>query len=311
MARYSNSYINSFTQCPLRCRYKHDLHLRPADDATSEHHLTFGRAGHKAFESLYTEGDAAKAKEIFRHFYPVQIDPNDFAKTADNACFTIDMYVKTYDWDKQWKVLAIEEMDHTEDNYTVKLDLVVEDTRNGDILGVDHKFTGSYLDYKFFSKFNPNSQVTQYFRYIKEKYGHCDGFVINAVGMKYRQRAYKGESAGFWCAFERQVMNRTPQQIEQEQQSKDYWIERIEHAKQSGIWGMNTSQCFLCEYQAACAAGWDWEHDSELIKTLFKQVCDKWIPEQQSHCLLELGHEDDHDGSIKAMAQTMEFEVDV
>lgn len=266
---------------------------------------------HAGWESLYLDGDVAKAKALIHQWYPTQLDPNDFAKTAANGCFTLDCYIKQYGWDKQWRIIANEAMDHTEDNYAVKLDLVVEDAQTGDILGVDHKFSGSYLDYKFFNKFNPNSQVTQYYRYIKEKYGRCDGFVINAVGMRYRQRAYKGEPAGFWCAFERQVLSRTQQQIDQDQESKQYWIDAIELAKSTGIYGMNTDACWRCEYQPICASGWTWNEDQELITNLFTSVCEKYIPETNSHCKLTFGHEGEHDGSLLALVQPVEFQVNI
>lgn len=289
---YSNSLIQAYAKCPLMGHYQYDLHLQPREG--SSHHLAFGKAMHKAFEILYTQGDAAKAKAALREWYPQQLDLADLAKTADNGCFTIDAYIKEYGWDKDWKVLAVENMDMTEDDYVVKLDLVVEEQRTGNILGVDHKFTGRYLNADFFNEFNPNSQVTQYYRYVKEKFGRCDGFIVNAVGMRYRQRAHKGEPAGFWCAFERLVLNRTEQQIAQDQESKQYWIERIERARETGIYGMNTSSCRFCSYRQACGAGWDWENDSELILTHYRQVCDRWVPELEGHCQLDRDHAGEH-----------------
>lgn len=306
--RYSNSYIDSFRKCPLQCHYKYDLRLKSIE--ADDHHLAFGKAGHASLESIYRDGDIEKAKAAFGPLYPTQIDTADLAKTADNWVYTLDKYVQHYDGDKQWRVVAVEAMDHTEDDYAVKLDLVVEDKRSGDILGVDHKITGRYLNADFWNEFNPNSQVTQYFRYIKEKYGRCDGFLINAIGMRYRQRAYKGEPAGFWCAFERATFNRTEQQIAQEQESKQYWINRIEDAKATGVWGLNTSSCRFCSFRPLCAAGWDWEHDSDLILTQFKQVCDRWVESAKSHCQLQLNHDGEHN-SARQSRESVEFVVEV
>src|SRR6266850_1634049 len=101
---YSNSYIQSFAKCPLQGHYQYDLHLQPREG--SSHHLAFGKAMHKAFEALYTKQDADLAKKLVKLHYPKQIDPNDFAKTADNGAFTIDAYIREYGWDKDWKVLA-------------------------------------------------------------------------------------------------------------------------------------------------------------------------------------------------------------
>lgn len=306
--RYSNSYIDSFRRCPLQCHYKNDLKLRSRE--ADEHHLVFGRAGHASLEIIYRDRDLDAAKAAFHPHYPTQIDVGDLAKTEANWLYTLDKYVEHYEWDRHWKVVAVEAMDHTEDDYAVKLDLVVEDSRNGDLLGVDHKLTGRYLNADFWNDFNPNSQVTQYYRYIKEKYGRCDGFLINAIGMRYRQRAYKGEPAGFWCAFERQTFSRTVQQVEQEQESKQYWIDRIEDAKAKGVWGLNTSSCRFCSYRALCGAGWDWEHDSDLILSNFRQVCDRWVEAEQGHCKLDLDHDGIHSAAIQTQTET-EFVVEV
>lgn len=307
MARYSNSYIQKFAQCPLASHYKYDLHLTPSDGES--HDLVFGRAFTKGLEALYVEKDLKKAKAVFKDHLPT-VPAGELAKTVENGIFALDKYVECYNWDQNWKVLATENMDATEDGFIVKLDLIVEDTRTGNILGVDHKTTKSYLDYKFFSKFDPNAQVTQYIRYIKEKYGNCDGFIINAFRFYHNQRRSAQRDAGPGVEFERQVFQRTPQQIAQEQESKQYWIDRIEEAKRNEIWGMNTSQCFLCEYQPACGAGWDWENDSQLILNTFRQVCDKWMPEAESHCNLDLGHEGDHGHLLQPVGET-EFKVEI
>ena len=324
MSRYSNSSINQYAMCPLSYRYKYLLKLHPIE-AESAHHLVFGRAGHEALRVLYTENDLDAAKAALRAHYPVQLDPDDRAKTADNGCLVLDGYVRQYDWDKNWEVLACEDMDATEDAHVVKLDLVVRDTNTGSILGVDHKWTKSLLNYKYWSKYDPNSQVTQYIRYIKEKYGHCDGFIVNAISLQWLNekdkagrwngkyydvndperlvwshrevryvKYYKKDMCAAWglkVEFERQMLQRTEQQISQDNQSRLYWIKSIEQAKEQDGWAMNTQQCFLCQYQMACGAGWDWEHDSSLILNHYRQVCDKWIPEEEMHCTQDLGHE--------------------
>lgn len=310
MSRYSNSYLQQFASCPLSSRYKYDLHLRPQEGDAND--FVFGRAWHKGLEALYVEGDLNAAKEAFKIVYPTeQLNPNDFAKTQTNGLWALDKYIETYHWDKNWKVLASEQMDSTEDGFVVKLDLVIEDTDTGSIYGVDHKATKSYLDYKFFGRFNPDSQVTQYVRYIKERFGNCDGFIINATRFYFMQRRSAQRAAGAGVEFERIVLNRTEQQIAQEQESKNYWIDRVEHAKSTGVWGMNTNNCWRCEFQPACSAGWDWENDKELILNTYRQVCEKWVPEKDGHCLLEWNHEGEHDPSLSALVAPVEFEVNV
>lgn len=310
MSRYSNSYIETFTRCPLAAFYQNELRLSRIGDDSGAHHLVFGAAGHEAIRALYETGDIVLAQEMLRAAYPVQLDVADLAKTADNGCFTIEKYWEEYDKDRDWEVLSVEEKDLTEDDFTVKLDLVVRDIRNGDILGVDHKFTGRYLNYDFFGQFNPNSQVTHYVRYIKEKYGRCDGFVINAISLRYRQRASKDGPAGFWCAFERQVYNRNDGQIERTVRSKDEAINDIERCKLSNYWrpAETPNACKFCAYRELCGAGWSWDEDSELILNSFRQTCPKYAGTE--HCNLDL----DHDGECSTVVQQVvpvEFEVDV
>lgn len=310
--RYSNSYLVQHQKCPLSAHLQHDLHL--AARGGSSHHLAFGAACHDAWYTLYTENDIKKAQATLRARYPKQIDLEDLGKTADNGCFAIECYVKEYNWDKQWKILSLEEMDAGEDNYVVKLDMVVEDIRTGDILGLDHKFTGSYLNADFFNQFNPNSQVTQYYKYIIEKYGRCDGFIIDAVSLRHRSRAstYQGvkQAAGPWVAMERLVLNRTEQQIEQDTISRDDTITDIERCRALGRYRMHTSSCRFCAYRSICAAGWDASHDMELILQNYRQVCDKWVHDKGFHCQLDLNHDGEHSPETPD-EQTTEFEVEL
>lgn len=312
MSRYSNSEVNEFSRCPLSYFYKYQKRLRRIDEAESSiHHTSYGTAGHKAMEVLYTENSVKRAQQAFRDYYPVQLDPTDLAKTADNACFTIAKYWEHYDADKNWEVVAVEGREFTADGFGIKPDLVVRE--NGNILVVDHKWTGAYLNYDWFSAFDPNSQVTQYIRWCKEAYGACDGFVVNAIATRFRQRTYKGEAAGFWCAFERQQFNRTTSQIENTVRSADEVIEDIERAKERGFWraAEHKQACHYCSFKSLCSSGWSWDLDQELILTTFRQVCDQPVSATDEHCALDEGHSGPHSSAIQSPASSIEFEVEV
>lgn len=308
---YSNSYTSDFERCHLAAYYGYELNLHRIGDDTGNHHLAFGAAGHEAMRVLYQLDDMEAAQAMLREHYPVQLDVADLAKTADNGCFTIEKYWEEYDKDKDWEVLSVEEKDLTEDDFTVKLDLVVRDIRNGDILGVDHKFTGRYLNYNFFGQFNPNSQITHYTRYIKEKYGRCDGFIINAIALRYRQRASKDGPAGFWCAFERQVFNRNDGQIARTVRAKNEVVADIERCKSTGYWrpAETPNACKFCAYRELCGAGWSWEEDSELILNSFRQVCKNYTSTGE-HCNLDLYHADLCSSAVQQVTP-VEFEVEV
>lgn len=310
MSRYSNSLLQSYMKCPLQCFYRYEQHLQRSDDDSSGHHLAFGRAMHEAFKTLYTTNDVEAAIKALNENYPTQLDPNDLAKTAANGAFVIKVYWEHYNQDRDWEIVSCEEIDSAEDGYVVKPDLIVKD-RYSNLLLVDHKFTKSYLNYKFFDQFSPNSQITQYIRWAKEKFGACDGFVVNAVNFLFLQRKSAQRAAGFNTEFERQTFNVTAQQIAQDELAKAYWIERIEEARAKNRWPMNTTACTFCSYKSICAAGWDWENDRELILNTYRSVCEKFVPEQGAHCQLDRDHPGDHNPSPRQAQEAVEFEVNV
>lgn len=272
----SHSFIQKYKDCPLSCYLSYEIGLKAKEDVKSQHHLAYGSAGHESLAILYKEGFGAiqKAKEAFDKAYPYQLDEEDMAKTREHWPIVLDAYVKQYaDDQKKWKIISTEEreeFDYAEDNgFVVKLDLVVENIEFGGIYGVDHKIVGgskAYLSQDYWLGFDPNSQVTKYTAFIKQKYGDCSGFIINAIGMGNRSRAYKGEPAGFWHRFGRQMFNRNDTQLEIEQRDTRYWMDRIEESRRTNSWGMNTQGCRWCEFRPICGAGWTWPEDRELIE---------------------------------------------
>jgi PD-(D/E)XK nuclease superfamily len=308
-SKFSNSFLQSYQKCPLQCFYRYEQHLQRADDDLGEHHLVFGRAMHEAFKVLYTTGNVKEAVEALSLHYPTQLDPDDLAKTAANGAYAIKTYWEHYNGDPDWEIVSCEEIDSAEDGYVVKPDLVVRD-KYSNLFLVDHKFTKSYLNYKFFDQFSPNSQITQYIRWAKEKFGAADGFLVNAVNFLFLKRKSAQRPAGFTCEFERQVFNVTKQQIAQDELAKAYWIERIQESREKNLWPMNTTSCTFCTYRSICSSGWDWENDSSLVLNTFRQVCEKWDADGQFHCALDLGHEGNHSPLYTRETQE-EFQVEV
>lgn len=289
---YSNSELSSYRACPLQWKFHWDLKLRKRDDEAADHHLRFGNAIHKGLEAIYRGGSLRAAQERFLEFYPRQLDSADKAKTRQNGVTALANYVTRWkDEDKAWKVLEIET--RSDDPWSVKPDMVVENVQHGGTWLVDHKTTGAYLNYAYWEKYQPNSQITHYLDYAQSKYGAIEGFIINAIGFKFRERAYKGEPAGFWTAFERQTFNRQPAQLEFERKSRVAWIDDLERSVASSFYRTNTDACFRCTYKSLCAPGWTWEDDRELIEIGYYQACDALLAGDE-HCVLELNHDGDH-----------------
>ena len=306
---YSNSQLQTYKSCPLQWRFYWDLGLRKVDgDGSEEHHLRYGNAIHKGLEVVYSGGTLRVAQQAFLDAYPVQLDLNDKAKTRQNGITALADYVHHWrEEDKQWKVLEIET--RSDDPWSVKPDLVVENLIHGGIYLVDHKTTGQYLNYAYWERFQPNSQITHYLDYGIAKWGAIEGFIINAISFKFRERAYKGEPAGFWSKFERQTFNRRAEQLGYERQSRAAWIADLERSRASSFYRTNTDACYRCQYKSLCGPGWTWEDDRELVEIQFYQVCDALLPCDE-HCVLQRNHDGDH-CPTRQVDMTAEIEVEV
>jgi len=314
---YSNSQLQTYKACPLRFRFYWDLKLRQLDDLSGDHHLRYGNAVHKGLEVIYRGGGLREAQDAFLGAYPKQLDVNDAAKTHQNGISMLAQYVKRWGVEdaRNWKVIAIEE--RSDDPWSVKPDLVVEHREHGGLWLVDHKTTGKYLNYDYWSRFEPNSQITHYLDYAQSQYGPIEGFIINAISFRYNLKASKNApQAGFWCAFERQTFNRRAEQLEYERQSRAAWIDDIGRSRASGFWRTNTDSCWRCQYRPICKAGWVWDEvgedeaqdDRELIRIQYYQACDMLL-DNDEHCALELGH--NGNCSPTREVKEVEFEVEV
>lgn len=288
---YSNSSLNTFAVCPRKYFLRYEAKLRPRSG--SNHPMEYGSAMHEGLAVLGKGGTLEEAQAAFRKAYPAQLDPADRAMTIPNGVQTLAWYVDEYAADEEmYETLEVEELSHSDDDFVVKLDRVVKERETGRILGIDHKITGKYLDYKWWGKFEISSQIGEYIRFIQDKYGYCDGFIIDGIGMRYRSRAYKGEPAGFWARFERHIFNRSDSRQEQDLKDRLYWIDRIEDARARDHWGKNTEACWNCDYQDICKFGYEWPIDEQLIIADYMQVCGESVGD--GRCNLEVGHNEEH-----------------
>jgi hypothetical protein len=301
--------LSDFRSCPLRYYLRHVEGLQLRDAASNSHHLAWGAAFHSGLEHLYQysyqnvpversglddpRADRAQvleqAQDEFVIGYPTQLDPMDKVKTQDNGIRALELYVRRWaEEDRKWKVLEVEGPGQLVNATNIGIgelhtDLIVENLEHGGIYVVDHKTTGKQLGPWYWDQYNPNSQITYYIDYCQEKYGSCEGFIINAVSLQWRdekksngannvewfspsdpdmpwlayshheERPYKGGPLGKagprMCAwglqvnFERQVFNRTKGQIEQERRSTKSWIEKIGQAQYCSECGFARASC--------------------------------------------------------------------
>ena len=329
VTNYSNSYLQRYKSCPLAAYFHYDLKLRKQDEGAESHHMAYSRAFHDGLRLLYSGDTLVSAQQAFLDGYPIQLAEDDLAKTRDNGVKALSLYAHRWQQeDKRWKVLQVEQMDSQDDGFVVKLDLVLQDRETEQIYGLDHKVTGKYINYDWWATFEPNSQITEYVRFIKERWGFCDGFIVNTISLRWlNEKDKRGGFNGQWLdpasddrhnyshcelrdsryhrrpmlacwglrvGFERQTFNRNDRQLEQALTDRHYWEDRVEQSKASGLWGMNTSQCKFCEYQEICKAGWSYPDDEELINITYRRICGKWYNEPLQQCSLDRNHEGEH-----------------
>lgn len=327
--RYSYSQISTYASCPLKYKLRYIDCLTPIQEG-GRHDLDFGSAIHDALAVLYSPGGSVRAaREAFALSYPKPRYPDPLPLWSQGKSFSgglaaIGAYADHYrEEDRYWQVLSVERMntaDDGEERRLVKLDLVVRDTRDSMVYGIDNKVTGKYLDANYWAAFDPHSQIRQYVDHLQRKYGECGGFYINALSLRHHQKAYtprtgpqKGQQlpAGDWREFKRMCFNPNIEAIEAERESMRAWIEQIEHAKREETWAYNTDQCvrgpIVCEYHRMCSAGYAWPRDQQLIESYYRQRCIR-IARGGERCWLAPGHEGEHDST---KPQVADFEIDI
>lgn len=322
---YSNSALGTYRMCPLKYALHYAHKLVPLG-GVSAHDMNYGAAIHSGLETYYTSGSVSEAVVRFgavypRDAYPSELPKNSQGKTYGNGVLAIRAYAARWAEDNaHWEVLQVEQLENADDDdfQTVKLDLVVRDRRDDQVYGVDIKTTGSYLDNKYWGRYEPSSQIRSYVQHIKRKWGHCGGFYIDAISFKHRSKAYtprvgpdKGvqQAAGDWHAFARMVYNPNSACLQLEQDNFDYWVNRIEADRAAGTWGYNDQACHQyggeCQFIKLCSNGYTFPRDEELVLSYYRQACPKVLP--SGRCQLDLDHEGEHDLTV---AVQEDFTVD-
>lgn len=269
---YDNSQLQTYKDCPERYRLRYVEGLSKIEEGRDEHDKNFGKAIHSALESHYKGGSLEASTALFKAAYPDQLSDEDFAKTQENGVKLIEAYAKHYaNEDKSFEVLGVEVQDTFKVgkiDFTVKIDLIIR--KQGCIYFMDHKTTGKTFNWSYWSRFEPNPQITAYTAYCQSKYGECSGGIINALRFGHRQRAYKGEPAGFYYEFQRQLFNRNKDQVEAWKKDTMLWVASLEEAKRdtSNVWKKNEGQCGYCSFKEVCISC----NDEQIINQLYERV---------------------------------------
>lgn len=270
-----NSQVLAYRRCPLSWHNKYVLGLEKIQEDSVEHDRNFGKAIHSALAEWWKQTSGESALEIFKNEYSVQLNEDDKAKTQENGLTLLAKYFERYASDKEkYELLAVEEridfkvggMD-----FCVKCDTVVRDKKYGQVYSLEHKTTKKSLTFDYWGQYDPNSQLCAQTAGVKAKYGECAGVIVDAMSFGFRQRAYKGEPAGFHMDFGRMEYNLNQGQLDQWERSTIKTLEDIESDLKFDRWAMNTDSCRFCSYKAICQAAWQWPEDKELILLTYQQ----------------------------------------
>lgn len=255
--RIDYSQIQTFQDCPRRYYNKMVLCLKKVTEDERDTPKNWGKSIHSALEAHYKGKGLDEVLKVFNDtFQPLE---GDKVMTPIHGVELIKGYINYYGGntnelgDNRMETVAVEVKDQYSignNEYVVKIDRVVKN--NSGYWVMDHKSTQKSL-YTFFNKFTPNMQVSGYVDYVIRKYGQCSGFIPNALYFGYRERAYKSEPAGFHYQFQRDIVNRTKEQIADFEQNVTYWCDKIQKAESDQYWGKNENQCIFCQFKELCS----------------------------------------------------------
>lgn len=264
-----NSQCLSHSNCPTQWRFKNLIGLDKIRENEVEHDRNFGKAIHEGLAHWFRSWNSASSLKKFQEGYTVQLNESDLAKTQENGTTLLEKYFERYASDQQkYEILAVEERIDFKvggRDYCVKCDAVVRDRKYGQVFSLEHKTTKKSLNYQYWDKYDPNSQMCSQTAGVKSKYGECAGVIVDAMAFGYRQKAYKGEPAGFHAKFERLEKNVNDSQLAQWEKSTVKVLEDIERDVELDSFSMNTDACVWCSYKEICRAAWSYPEDKDLI----------------------------------------------
>lgn len=252
-----HSERSSFNSCPYRYSLeKGGLRRITAAPTSNAEDRTFGQAVHAGLKAHYDGKDWEAILAEYTSVYPDK-EYKTVAKNYESGKFLLQNY-RTYwsEQDKLWEILGTEVADKisfNDEEHELHIDLVAKNRQTEEVWAWDHKATEKQLGKGFWKKYELDSQITRYTKWVADKYGNCGGFIINAMQVGHRQKMYKGEPAGYYQNFDRQPFSRNPQQIQFWKDSERDWATLIEICQKSDTWPKHLSSlCGWCDYYELC-----------------------------------------------------------
>lgn len=259
--------LNTWQACGMKYYLQFVCGLKKVEEGITDIDLRFGSAVHKCKE-IYYKGRGItdeQIKEVWQGFIDLPESYEERSKTRQNGIKLVQDYVALYgDRDKDWEILGVEkkiEIPIGEDRYAVKLDLIIK--VNGNVYAVEHKTT-SRISPTFFSKFSPNTQISAQTAACIQEYGECSGVIVNAL------------ETGFHSNFQREIVNRTKEQVEDFKTNVMMEIAKLKTDTQMGLFGKHEQRCHDyksgCQFKELCISC----ADESVLSNLYEKVEDPY-----------------------------------
>ena len=268
--RYSEK--ESFNNCPYKYKLQQEG-LTKQIEGSDAHDKNWGAAIHAGLQAHYLNKPWEEIERAFIAEYPENLSEEDMAKTRESGLECLKRYRQHFvQQDQNWEVLGTEEVGSVSiggEDHDLHIDLVARNKQSGDIYLWDHKTTAKSASPTYWRGFELSGQLTRYCVYVLEKYGNCAGAIINNISVKHLKIKNKyGEGPGLVVSFERQLFNRSPQQIAFWRESDEQWMKQIQFSEATNNWPRALGKlCAWCEYYELCLASGD-----EQIKELLYQI---------------------------------------
>jgi len=271
--RIDYSQLQTFISCPMKYYLRYQLGLEKIRVDERDVDRLFGSCVHEGLDLYYSGKPMDEVVKVFDSFIDVEGEQH---KTKANGIALLIEYEKYYKAiDKDIEVLSTEVSDSFkigDIDYIVKVDGMVKMRDN--IYAMEHKTT-KRIDYRYFERFSPSMQVSGYVDYVGRSQGSASGLILNAMQSGFRQRAYRGEPAGFHCAFQREIINRTPQQIEDFEKNVIIWTDKLKCSLCDDVWGKNEGNCMQyrgCTYRELCLTSCGIKLDEQIKEAMYEKV---------------------------------------
>lgn len=235
--------ISDFLTCRKRWYWRHRRNFTPIQKSLA---LLFGAALHIGFKVFYTEGNPIEA---FKEAYQPTDIPDKEKRTVEHGVIILEKYMEQYSTNP-FEVIEcngshlIQLSDDV--TYAVRMDAVIKwqgwmqlgNEKRKPIYVMEHKTTSS-LGYYFFENFILNHQVDGYTMGCKDKYGECEGVLIDAISTAKSPKE----------RFLRDIATRTIEQQKNFEKEVVDIARNITYAIEEDSFPMNKS---MCNYYGAC-----------------------------------------------------------